>query len=410
MSAFCKSRLGFYLFCCIGAPLAAGCTVSHTAGMRYGQPVGVAGHGIQGTSLLASMFRDAGYRVTTARTLGRTVNRSNVVVWFPDRYRPPSKATCDFFETWLSETPGRTLVYVGRDYHADVAYWRRQDDEVAASQNVDPKMTYDVRRWYARARADQQSRDSRRLQSASCKWFRLDRDILPRDAEALSGPWSETAAQAKVPPVVSTHWSTIAEPHEELLVSDNEVLIAKVMRSHWKQNRMILVANGSMLLNLPLVDVANQALADRLIAECGTPGRAVFLTSGVVDPPIASAPRSHYLLRVFTTPPLRCILMHLAVLGMVYCLAVFPIFGRPRNVHGPSRTDFGRHVLALGRLLAKTGDADYAYAARKEYMQKVQGVPMVEMQPNTEADAGNPFRALDQSGQRDSGTSRATTE
>ena len=169
------------------------------ARMRYGQSAGVAGDNIQGTSLLASMFRDAGYRMTTARTLGRTVNRANVVVWFPDRFSPPNKTTCEFFEQWLIDMPGRTLVYVGRDYHADVAYWRRINDEAAAARDAAPTELYDLRRWYARSRAEEQERDSNRRDSDSCKWFQIARDILPRDANELTGPWAETAAQAKYP-------------------------------------------------------------------------------------------------------------------------------------------------------------------------------------------------------------------
>jgi hypothetical protein len=359
------------------------------------------------------MFRDAGHRTTTARTLGRSVNRANVVVWFPDRFSPPSKTTCDFFEQWLSEAPGRTLVYVGRDYHVDVAYWRRINDEALATPDTTAKRLYDLRRWYARSRADEQDRDSFLRKSESCKWFQLDRDVLPHDAKELSGPWAAQVAGAKYPPVVSTRWTLLGiQPQhaQSLLASGDEILITKVSRPHWRRNRLILVANSSMFLNLPLVDRANQAVARKMIAECGIPGRTVFLTSGNMDPPVAGAPRSHYLLRVFTTPPLRCILMHLSVVGMIYCFAVFPIFGRPQTLQQVSRTDFGRHVMALGRLLAGAADVDHAYAVRKEYMQKVHGAQIAEMPPSAAVESGNPFRTDGQSEQADKDTLRATAE
>jgi hypothetical protein len=395
----------------LGLASVAGCGATSINAMRYGQSAGVAGHNIQGTSLLASMFRDAGYRLTTARTLGRTVNRANVVVWFPDRFSPPSNSSCDFFENWLGETPGRTLVYVGRDYHADVAYWRRMNDQAAAAGNAEPRALYDLQRIYARARANEQARASRRSESESCRWFRVDRDILPRDADNLRGAWAEQAAEAKYPAVVSTHWTLQgihADHAETLLASGDELLVTKISRPHWRNNKLLLVTNGSIFLNLPLIEPANQVLARRLIGQCGAPGRAVFLTSGVVDPPIASAPRSHYLLRAFTTPPLRCILMHLSVVGMIYCFAVYPIFGRPRNVRQASRTDFGRHVLALGRLLAAAADAEHACAARKEYMQKVHGTLLAESSTSAAAAAGNPFRAQTTADQDEADRSRAT--
>src|SRR5256885_9499747 len=60
--------------------------------------------------------------------------------------------------------------------------------------------------------------------------------------------------------------------------------------------------------------------------------------------------------------PLNAILLHVAVLGIIICLSRSLIFGRPRDLPGDSPSDFGKHVAALGKLLARTKDRNYAQA------------------------------------------------
>ena len=71
-------------------------------------------------------------------------------------------------------------------------------------------------------------------------------------------------------------------PHElaePLLEGDGEPLVW-AWRPYEDGGRVILVANGSFLLNLPLVNHEHRKLAASLIAEAGEPGEVVFLESG----------------------------------------------------------------------------------------------------------------------------------
>ena len=71
------------------------------------------------------------------------------------------------------------------------------------------------------------------------------------------------------------------------------------------------------------------------------------------------------------------IVMHLRVLGILCCIAIYPIFGRPKTASSPAlsqipsapdaedaativRADFGKHIDALGELLELTEDRQYA--------------------------------------------------
>jgi hypothetical protein len=64
---------------------------------------------------------------------------------------------------------------------------------------------------------------------------------------------------------------------------------------------------------------------------------------------------------------LNAILVHMSVLGIVFCLARFPIFGRPRELPSEASADFGKHVGALGDLLSRSQDRNYALTRLMQY-------------------------------------------
>ena len=68
---------------------------------------------------------------------------------------------------------------------------------------------------------------------------------------------------------------------EPLLESDEGLLVGRVSRPNWDGSQVIVVANGSFLLNLPLINHQHRMLAGRLIQQCGQRGQNVaFLESG----------------------------------------------------------------------------------------------------------------------------------
>lgn len=351
--------------------LVTGCERSTKLDTRYGMSQGLAGKGIQGTGLVADLFRDAGFTVSTARTLGRSVERAQTVFWAPNSFHPPNDATCDFFEAWLSADSSRTLVYVGRDYSAEVEYWNRLVEE-------DGRNAMPLRQRRAAALVEWDTVRAALPSDEKCRWFQLERHPIERRVTTLTGPWAKDVVAGKVRPMVGGQLIPSAKVSDgrwqALLSANDDPLVARYARPHWRNNRLILVANGSLLLNLPMIEPAYRGLARRLINECAA-GRVVFLTSGQTDPPIATGAGTHHLLRVFTTAPLRCILMHLSALGILYCLSVFPCFGQPRSLQPTDASDFGRHVAALGRLLARTRDEGFANAARTDYLGDEGGNP-----------------------------------
>jgi hypothetical protein len=141
-------------------------------------------------------------------------------------------------------------------------------------------------------------------------------------------------------------------------------------------SQAILVANGSFLLNLPLVNHEHRKLAAKLIAAVGpSPQNVVFLESGPGgphiggdDPPVAA--RSG--LGILVTPPYCWVALHCLAAGVVFCLARWPIFGLPRDLPREDTADFGKHIHAVGDLLRRSQDRAYARARLLHYRQKTQ--------------------------------------
>jgi hypothetical protein len=137
-------------------------------------------------------------------------------------------------------------------------------------------------------------------------------------------------------------------------------------------NKLIVVTNGSFLLNFQLVNREHRKLAAHLIAELPPSSRVVFLESNPGGPPIRESEtvaRTPNGLELFAVWPLGGVLLHLAALGLVFCFARLPIFGIPRDPPTESLSDFGRHITALGELLHLTRDRGYAEQRLAQYRQ-----------------------------------------
>ena len=376
----------------------------------YGQRRGAAGGpSVNGTAVFAGMFEEAGHRVITWRRLSPKLDQCDTIVWFPDDFQPPTLEQRDFLEWWLFEEPDRTVIYVGRDYDAEVDYWRQVQEIAPASQVME------VTRRLATAQARHDAARASMPAAEPADWFTLWRDEPHRKVESIEGPWSEDIDISKAAIELNARLEVLTEEENEawfnrednlwddpaeytrLLASEGESIITRVSVKEWDGSKILVVSNGSCLLNLPLVNHENRRLAGKLIEEC-SPGRVVFLESGFGGPtvyddePGAEMPTGF---AAFTVWPLGFILMHFAVFGILLCVALFPIFGRPRGeassagltrqppgkplqggaaglasavtgIAPPSaapsvvKANFGKHITALGELLETTEDRQYA--------------------------------------------------
>ncbi len=86
----------------------------------YGRRSGNGASSVNGTSVFARMFQNAGHRVLSRGRSGGKIEDCKVIVWAPNRFTPPTKEERNVIQSWLGEEPGRTFIYIGRDYDASI--------------------------------------------------------------------------------------------------------------------------------------------------------------------------------------------------------------------------------------------------------------------------------------------------
>ena len=370
--------------------------ITSVYGKRSGTSAGIS---VNGTAVLAEMFEQRGSRVSSWRRLSPKLNRADTIVWVPDSFEPPSDEVCEWFEQWLSDGYGRTIIYIGRDYEGEVEYWKRMQAEAP------PEQANEVSRRLASARSKFDDERITLANRTECNWFSVRRDVPRREVKQLVGSWSDsldankanlTIGEAYLPPNRSNYSEQEREvllgtTRETWLSHQTDPLVMRLQRSdEWITGQIIVVTNGSFLLNLPLVNHEHRKLAAMLIGECGSPDRVVFLETGAWGASIVDEDedmRPPGALDMMLIWPLSAVVTHVVAFGIILCLACFPIFGRPRNLPEESRADFTHHIEALGKLLEKTKDTRYAREQLEHYQQRVRRDSGV-----THADSPKPLR------------------
>ncbi len=310
---------------------------------------------INGTAVFAEMFAQRGHTVVSRQALGEWLDRTDCIVWFPDDFAGPTQAVRDRLGTWLLYGENRLLIYVGRDFDAAPLYFEK----------TLPAVETEKRQQYEAIRNALAELHAMRRQAAEVRdygWFELDDAPPNREIGALSGrrEWIEGIDQSRlelrlgrriIPPLGS----------EVLLASDDEAVISSTSIG---DGRLVLVANGSFLLNAPLVNAEHRKLASRLIDLAGPKNRkVVFLESGPGGPPLSDDPARQEArggLGILVRPPYLWVFLSGLMLAVLFCMHQAMPFGPRKKLEEAPTTDFGRHLAAVAALLKKTGDRSYA--------------------------------------------------
>ncbi|MHC4402832.1 MAG: DUF4350 domain-containing protein [Planctomycetota bacterium] len=345
----------------------------------YGRRTGSSWASVNGTGVLGAMFEQRGHTVFSWRSLSPGLRRkADCIVWFPDDFAAPSYDECRWLEDWLEYRAGRTLIYVGRDFDASSSYWEKILAKAPKAQKQE------ITRRRDQARSNFQTALKGVTGSQQCRWFSWKDGVRRRRVGSLQGrrEWTRGIKPERLE--IDLNRRMAPSQYTEVVLESKGDMLASIER--YKKSRLIVVANGSFLLNLPLVNHEHRKLAGQLIEEVGPPGQTVvFLESGPGGPAILEhdpAARAPSALAIFNVWPTNWILLHLAVVGILFCFSRFPIFGRPRELSPAAASDFGRHIEAMGDLLEQSGDRAYA-AARLRHYRQVIGQAEPDPQPET---------------------------
>lgn len=358
-----------------------GCAQDEEVYYDYGRRSGWAETSVNGTRTLGRMFALAGHKVRSWQYLSPSLDKADVIVWAPDDFEPPTQEVADWlYYEWLLnvdlDDEPRVLIYIGRDFDAEPDYWQRVQGRAPAGLQGE----------YARRLREATSRAARKRPSRLDRtelegWFRLDPQPPPQKVTDLTGPWARGIDATRVE--IHRHTRLKPAPGATVLLADEhgQPLASEIEAETYydgdyydvEPGRILLIENGSWLLNARLVNHEHRKLAGRLIDHVGAaPKQVVFLESDAGGPPIRDTdPGAHppMGLELFTVWPIGAVLTQLALLGIVFALMCWPVFGVPRRLPEKSTTDFGSHVAALGRLLRDTRDRRHAWKLLRLYRQ-----------------------------------------
>ena len=375
-----------------------------------------------GLTVFREMVKEKGLETYSVRSLSpANMNRLNTIVWSPDAFPVHQAATYTWLSQWLSQG-NRTLIYIGRDYSPNVDYWRDlAKSPPSLKQVTDPESA--ARDWAAleQSRLDRIRRANR--DTIITPWFRWDCSnhqmeqvqefagplskfvdasnskiflrthptaIVPTDESAIKKEFDwEPNAATPVPtnkPYEKT-WTTADESQQQiiaqipfddartispdLLTGNGRILIGTLVRPEFLGGRVIVVANNSLFSNYSMLHESHRTIASSIINDL--PKGGVGFITGEMDPVVRenNADEQQQGLEMLTLWPLNVITIHAAILGLIALIAAFPIFGRPKRLRLESSTDFGQHITAVGKMLERTGDADFATRTIAEYFRKV---------------------------------------
>jgi hypothetical protein len=339
---------------------------------NYGHESGpLARQSVNGVSVLGDMFRARGHEVSSSSWLSPGVGRrADVLVWAPNDFESPSPQVRAWIDRWLWEEEGRVMVFIGRDFDAAPGYWREM------LSTAPPEMKSTIKSRLENAESMQQWMRKQLVYDEDREWFTTEGKNPLAAPPKLKGTddWLRGIDPAKVKLELESRL-TPPDDAEVLLAWGDDPFVSR--QRHEYSGSIIVVANGSFLLNLPLVDHQNRRLAGKLIDEVeydSPEGRVVFLESDFRGLPVYDkdpTDRAQTALDIVAVDPLGSIFLQLSFLGLVFCFARWPIFGRARPLEVPPTSDFGEHVSALGDLLERTDAATYAQERLSHYQQTI---------------------------------------
>lgn len=387
---------------------------------------------INGLGVFEKLCLQAGIRFVAATRLSPRLEKVECILMIGDTFKPPAKEARDWLEEWLARQPGRSVIYVGRDFDAEVYYREKTLVAVPAERQARAAIELaTVRSQHDSALVHEIDKD------VFCRWFVLRVSQPLRAVSQFTGPWSEalkdqsatwpvraildlplpeyaenkpTWTPAPVmtvrppfgsPParrktqdqslIFTSYWSYTDINDDEtwenewakaplatsLLASeDGTPLVTRLTSDLYPDGQILTLVNAAPLLNGSLVEPHFRQMAHQLIGELGNTKRIAVLPLNGYGIQVSRVPDEEDEiagLSVLTTWPMNMIIAHLAFLGILFCLALFPILGRPQALPQVSVTDFGQHAEALGQMLRRTRDTHFALQIIGDYFRSVRG-------------------------------------
>ena len=340
------------------------------------------GKSVNGINVVVDLLRQRGHETRSAVRLTPQLEEwADVLVRFSQSSGPLRNKEANWYSEWLSAEPERRLVYVLNDYSAEADYW---NELLKTTLTVSERNRAAVKRDNAKpvlgsgplltpAKTKAKSRSSIIEPDDSpvdpILWFEIDDGDGPHDAKTLEGPWAEGVDPRAANIMLSRSFKPQDEESARVLLSAEGKPIA-IELDTFGDHRVLVIANGSFLVNGALLNKARRPLTDRVldwIDESGPSTKVATVEGAFVT---SSEPKERTLFELAQIFPFNWISAQLLVLTVITALVLAPRLGRPFDPPTASNAERpAAHPEALGTLMARSVPPDDAREILATYRQ-----------------------------------------
>ena len=343
---------------------AAGCTREPPS--SHGD---ILGDSLNGVSAFVGLLRDRGHGVSAASSVSEAaLAERDAAIVFVDGPGPIDDVAAGHLESFLARPGSQWILLVGRDGDWAVDYWRF----VAGREDLTA-----IQRQRARDNLEQ-AKDSleewyRDLPASTVIARFSAADLIVR-AEGSDGGEINVTIRSGGDGEGTTlpgHWTWRrgidpgAADGVEWEVDGAALLVRSIDDS--SGDTIFVLGSDMPLLNAGLVDGGNRQIAAALVDLVPVGAEVALFGSAQGRPGSRDDEETAAAWRLVTVPPHPWIAAHLLLGLLLFCWSRAPIFGRARVRPAAAVRDFGHHVDALGRLLAKGGDTATSAALLAEW-------------------------------------------
>jgi len=343
---------------------AAGCTREPPS--SHGD---ILGDSLNGVSAFVGLLRDRGHSVSAASSVSESaLARRDAAIVFVAGPGPIDDVAAGHLESFLARPGSQWILLVGRDGDWAVDYWRF----VAGREDLTA-----IQRQRARDNL-QQAKDSLeewyRDLPASTFIARFSAADLTVRAEGSDGGEINVTIRSGGDGEGITlpgHWTWRrgvdpgAADGVEWEVDGAALLVRSI--DDTSGDTILVLGSDMPLLNAGLVDGGNRQIAAALVNLVPVGAEVALFGSSQWRPGSQDDEAKEGAWRLVTVPPHPWIAAQLLLGLLLFCWSRAPIFGRARVRPAAAVRDFGHHVDALGRLLAKGGDTATSAALLAEW-------------------------------------------
>ncbi|MEM6363974.1 MAG: hypothetical protein AAF745_06095 [Planctomycetota bacterium] len=355
------------------------CSVGcHGLKTDYGRSSGISGRqSINGFAAFRKSIEQASDRIETrdVTRLSRRARASDAIVWIPTYWPPPNvNDVTMWMNEWLAEG-NRTLVMINLDDGSEADYWQTATEEAL------PDQALEYRRRVARQINARLLADDQRTAVQVSDWFvasPLPIRTTTQTDDSVAFTINDASNNKKANK--STTKDVRLQPLREASIDSGMdtvkvTLVAKITKDAWDDSHVIAVSGGGLLTNFAMTKDSSRRMASQIanamiagnrggdaiddqpkikVGFLKTDENFVGISKAKPGAPVATG------MEVLTTWPLSLVTIHALFLGLVMCLMLLPIFGRPRTVRYNRTTQFGNHLDAMAKLMLRNRSSQSA--------------------------------------------------